>query len=467
MKRFFPSFSTILFAVLFAISCSVEQPLTDRTATSASQKVEQISEDSLLTLTQERTFQYFWDGAEPNSGMARERFHVDGEYPQNDKNVVTSGGSGFGIMAILVGIERDFISRDEGVQRLDKIVTFLESADRFHGVWPHWMYGKSGNVKSFSDRDDGGDLVETAFLVQGLLTARQYLRQGGDTEQKLAERIDTLWREVEWDWYRQDGQNVLYWHWSPTHGWEMDFPLEGYNEVLITYILAASSPTHGIPAEVYHEGWARSGDITSDQTTYGYDLILSHNGAKKYGGPLFWAHYSYLGLDPRELEDRYANYWKLNTNHTLINRQWAVENPNDYEGHGAENWGLTASYTRSDDGSVGYAGHRPGEDRGVITPTASLSSFPYTPEHSMTALKNFYYNLSDSLLGPYGFYDAYSLEYDWFPERYLAIDQGPIVGMIENHRTGMLWDLFMSAPEIQKGLRKLGFESPHLQDNDE
>lgn len=459
--------STLILAVLFLFSCSVEQPLTQKPDSGESQKVEEISEDSLLTLTQKRTFQYFWDGAEPNSGMARERFHMDGYYPQNDKNVVTSGGSGFGIMAILVGIERDFISREQGIERLDKIVSFLETADRFYGAWPHWMHGESGEVKSFSARDDGGDLVETAFLVQGLLTARQYLRQGGEQELALAERIDTLWREVEWDWYRQNGQDVLYWHWSPSHGWEMDFPLEGYNEVLITYILAASSPTHSIPAEAYHEGWARGGEITSDETTYGYDLVLSHNGAQKYGGPLFWAHYSYLGLDPRGLEDRYADYWKLNTNHTLINRQWAVENPENYEGYGPENWGLTASYTRADDGSTGYAGHRPGEDRGVITPTAALSSFPYTPKHSMTALKNFYYNLSDSLFGPYGFYDAYSLEYDWFPKKYLAIDQGPIVSMIENHRTGMLWDLFMSAPEIQEGLEKLGFESPHLEDNEQ
>lgn len=456
------SLSLKLFAVtaLLAISCSpqVEEPLRDR-----SQK-QVISEDSLLTLTQQRTFQYFWNGAEPHSGMARERFHVDGQYPHNDKNVVTTGGSGFGVMAILVGIERGFITRRQGVARLEKIVSFLESADRFHGAWPHWMHGDTGRVKPFGKKDDGGDLVETAFLVQGLLTARQYFRKGNKSEQQLAQRIDTLWRQVEWDWYQKEGENVLYWHWSPTYGWEMDFPLRGYNEVLITYILAASSPTHGIPAKVYHQGWARSGDITSEQTTYGHDLILEHNGAPKYGGPLFWAHYSYLGLDPRGLKDRYANYWQLNKNHTLINRRWVLVNPKNYEGYGKENWGLTASYTRTEDGGVGYAGHKPGmnSDRGVISPTAALSSFPYTPEYSMNALKNFYYTLGDSLLGKYGFYDAYSLEYDWFPDRYLAIDQGPIVAMIENYRSGMLWDLFMSAPEVQKGLRKLGFQSPHL-----
>lgn len=464
MKIKIQHLAQLFFISLLFISCHPKTVQVSDSDTDSGTEIREISDDSLLTLVQERTFQYFWDGAEPNSGMARERYHVDGEYPQNDINVVTSGGSGFGIMSIIVGMERNFISHTEGVQRLQRITDFLENADRFHGVWPHWMHGETGQVKPFSTYDDGGDLVETAFLVQGLLAARQYLRAGSEDEQALAAEIDTLWREVEWDWHRKGGENVLYWHWSPNYGWQMNFPLRGYNEVLITYVLAASSPTHGIPAEVYHEGWARGGEITSNQRTYGHDLILSHNGAEKYGGPLFWAHYSYLGLDPRGLTDQYANYWDLNRNQTLINRQWCIENPNGYEGYGPKNWGLTASYTRTEDGGVGYAGHRPGEDRGVITPTAALSSFPYTPEYSMEFLKNLYYNLNDSVLGPYGFFDAYSLEYNWFPKRYLAIDQGPIVVMIENHRSGLLWDLFMSAPEVQEGLSKLGFESPHLKE---
>lgn len=458
MKKNIHIIFSILFVSLFLVSCNSS---TDQVPVSDTE-TQQLSDDSLFTFVQERTFQYFWDGAEPNSGMARERFHVDGDYPQNDKHIVTSGGSGFGIMAIVVGMERNFITRNEGVQRLQRIVDFLETADRFHGVWPHWMNGETGEVKPFGTMDNGGDLVETAFLVQGLLTARQYLRDGNEQEQQLAAEIDTLWREVEWDWHRKGGENVLYWHWSPEYAWQMDFPLEGYNEVLITYVLAAASPTHGIPPEVYHEGWARGGAIQSEQSTYGYDLVLSHNGSQQYGGPLFWAHYSYLGLDPRGLEDQYADYWELNRNHTLINRQWCVENPNDYQGHGPKNWGLTASYTRSEDGGVGYTAHRPGEDRGVISPTAALSSFPYTPEYSMEFMKNLFNNLRTSVLGPYGFYDAYSLEHGWFPKRYLAIDQGPIVVMMENHRSGLLWDLFMSAPEILDGLEELGFESPHL-----
>lgn len=413
-----------------------------------------ISDDSLLTLIQYKTFKYFWDGAEPVSGMARERFHEDGVYPDNDKNIVTTGGSGFGIMALITGMERNFISREEGFERLKKITGFLKKADRFHGAWPHWLNGETGKVKPFSTKDDGADLVETAYLIQGLLTARQYFKDGSPEEQALAAEIDNLWREVEWSWFTRNGQKVLYWHWSPYYGWEMNHQVRGYNECLITYILAASSPTFAIDADVYHEGWARGGTIKTTRNVLGYNLELKHDGAEEYGGPLFWAHYSFLGLDPQVLRDIYADYWDHNKKQVLINRQWCIENPKKYKGYSDECWGLTASYSVK-----GYAGHAPGEksDLGVISPTAALSSFPYTPEFSMDALKHFYYNLGDKIFGEYGFYDAFSEEFNWFPKRYLAIDQGPIVIMIENYRSGLLWNLFMSGEEIRAGLKKLSF----------
>lgn len=416
------------------------------------------SDEKMYTDVQRTTFQYFWEGAEPNSGLARERFHVDGVYPQNDKHVVTSGGGGFGVMAILVGIERGFITRAQGVERLQRIVKFLESADQFHGAWPHWWNGETGKVKPFSKYDDGGDLVETSFMLQGLLCVREYLKDGSVDEQSLAARIDKLWKAVDFNWYR-NGKNALYWHWSPNVGWQMNFAVTGYNECMIMYVLAASSPTHGVPAEVYHEGWAKGGAIKNTTKKYGYTLELEHNGAKEYGGPLFWSHYSFLGLDPRGLKDRYTNYWEHNRNHTLINYSWCVDNPKSYKGYGPDSWGLTASYSVK-----GYSGHAPGmnNDLGVISPTAALSSMPYTPEQSMAAMRNWYNNLGEKVYGQYGFYDAFSENENWFPKRYLAIDQGPIVVMMENHRSGLLWNLFMGAPEVKEGLRKLGFESPHL-----
>jgi hypothetical protein len=419
-----------------------------------------ITDSVLFKKVQQQTFQYFWDGAEPISRLARERYNVNNIYEDNDKNIVTSGGSGFGVMAILVGIERGFITRQDGRIRMQKIIHFLETADRFHGAYPHWWNGENGKVKPFSEFDNGGDLVETSFLMQGLLCVRQYFINGNVVEKRLAERIDVLWKQVEFDWYR-NGENVLYWHWSPSYGWKMNFAVHGYNECLIMYVLAASSPTHGVPAEVYHEGWAENGKIKGKSSYAGYKLNLQYQGNPPQGGPLFWAHYSYLGLDPRGLKDKYADYWEENKNLSLINYQWCVDNPKKYKGYSKNNWGLTASYSTNF-----YAAHAPNmeNDLGVITASAALSSFPYTPDKSMVAMRHWYNNMKDKTWGPFGFYDAFSEQDNWFPQKYLAIDQGPIVVMMENYRTGLLWKLFMSCPEIKIGLKKLGFKSPYLKD---
>ena len=412
------------------------------------------SEDdiALMDKVQRQTFDYFWDGAQPNSGLAAERIHMDNEYPSDDKHIVTTGGSGFGLMAILVGVERGYISKEQALERYIKIVDFLGKADRFHGAWPHWLDDNTGKTKAFSKYDDGGDLVETAFLVQGLLTVAEYFKDGNQKEEQLVKDIQTLYEGVEWDWYTK-GENVLYWHWSKNYGWKMNFPIGGYNECLVMYVLAAASPTHPISKEVYDQGWARNGGITEDTTYYDLPTVLDHyehDGAPV--GPMFWSHYSYLGLNPKGLKDQYADYWTLNRNHALIQYRYCVDNPKDYEGYGENCWGLTSSYSVG-----GYAGHHPGEmDLGVIAPTAALSSMPYTPKESIQFLR-YMYKKQDSLIGKYGPYDAFSLEKNWYVPRYLAIDQGPIPVMIENYRTGLLWKLFMENGDVQNGLEKLGF----------
>ncbi|MEQ8687732.1 MAG: glucoamylase family protein [Imperialibacter sp.] len=402
----------------------------------------EISDEALLTLIQQKTFRYFYDDAHPASGMARER--------NSSGSTVTTGGTGFGLMAIIAGIERGFITRQQGIDHFAKVIGFLETADRFHGVWPHWLNGDTGAVQPFSAKDNGGDLVETSFLIQGLLTVRQYLNASNAAEADLVSRINTMWEEVEWDWHTKGGEKVLYWHWSPNFGWEMNHQIRGYNEALITYFLAAASPTHAVSADVYHNGWAGNGSIKNGRTFYDIELPLGYD----YGGPLFFAHYSFLGLDPTGLSDTYGDYWAQNVAHSRINQAYCVANPKDFVGYSDQCWGLTAS-----DNQNGYSAHSPTNDLGVITPTAALSSFPYTPVESMKALKFFYYTLGDKLLGENGFYDAFNITQGWTANSYLAIDQGPIVVMIENYRTGLLWDLFMSAPEVQPGLDKLGFTS--------
>ncbi|MCD8496731.1 MAG: DUF3131 domain-containing protein [Alphaproteobacteria bacterium] len=416
----------------------------------SAQIIRGLSDEQLLDLVQRQTLRYFTDYAHPVSGMARERSNHSYEGGQH---VVTVGGTGFGIMAMIAGAERGWITRVEFRERLGRIVNFLEQADTFHGAFPHWMDGRTGRIMPFSRHDDGGDLVETSFLMAGLLAAREYLSDHSPLEAELQQKITKLWEAVEWDWYTK-GENRLYWHWSPNHDWQMSMPVSGWNEALITYVLAAASPTHPISAEVYHQGWARNGDMRNGRS---YDGITLPLGMEK-GGALFLAHYSFLGLDPRGLNDRYADYWQQNRNHTLINYAHALTNPHDYEGYGPQCWGFTAS-----DNHRGYSAHAPTHDLGVITPTAALSSFPYTPEESMRALRHFYEDHGDKIWSAYGFVDAFNETEDWQASGHLAIDQGPIVVMIENHRSGLLWDLFMKSPDIHRALHNLGFQSPHLE----
>ncbi len=405
-----------------------------------------ITDNELLTKVQQQTFTYFRDFAHPISGMARER-NSSGE-------TVTTGGTGFGVMAIITGVSRGFITRAEGRDQVLKITNFLLSkCTRYHGAFAHWINGSTGVTIPFSANDNGGDLVETSLLLQGLIAAREYFNGTDAAEISLRTNINTIWDGVEWNWYRQNNQNVLYWHWSTDKGWIMNLPIRGWNEALIVYVLAASSRTDAIPKIVYDNGWAGNGAMRNNNSYYGYRLPLGPAN----GGPLFFEHYSFLGINPNGLSDAYADYATQTLHHTKINFEYCKANPKRWYGYSDQTWGLTAS-----DIPGGYTASEPANDVGVIAPTAALSSFPYTPVESMNALKFFYYKLGDKLWGAYGFYDAYKLHEGWFASSTLAIDQGPIIVMIENYRTGLLWNLFTGAPEIKNGMRNLGFTAPYL-----
>ena len=409
-----------------------------------------LPDEQLIDAVQRQTFRFFWEGAHPVSGLAPDRRTTRDE-PVDD--LVAIGGSGFGVMAIIVAVERGWVTRDEAVTRINNSLDVLCKASCYHGTFPHFMNGLSGATIPFGRKDDAGDLVETALLMQGLLCARQYFQQDTPGEASIRNRITQLWEEVEWDWYTQGGRKLLYWHWSPFNGWAMDHEIHGWNECLTTYLLAASSPRYPVSAEVYHRGYAAGRDFINGKSYYGIELPLG----QPYGGPLFFAHYSFCSLDPHGLEDRYAKYWDLNVAHVKINHAHCVANPKKFKGYSAECWGLTAS-----DDFYGYGAHAPDNDNGTISPTAALSSLPYAPKEVMATLRHFLTEHGDKVWKRYGFVDAFSVQHNWAADTFLAIDQGPIVVMMENYRTGLMWKLFMSIPEIQNGLRKLGFSSPYL-----
>ena len=411
-----------------------------------------LPDDELLDLVQRQSFRYFWEGAHPISGLTHDR-----RATKNDEtdDLIGVGGSGFGVLAILVAVSRGWVSRDDALERLGKMLDLLARATCFHGVFPHFMNGRSGAPIPFGRKDDGGDLVETAYLFMGLLCARQFFDRDAPAERRLRDLISTLWEDTEWNWYTRGGRELLYWHWSPNNGWALDHEIRGWNECLIAYVLAASSPRYPINPDAYHQGFATGRAFLNGKSYYNIDLPLG----PPYGGPLFFAHYSFCVLDPRGLSDRYADYWKQNVRHVLINREHCIQNPHGHKGYGPQCWGLTAS-----DDPSGYAAHAPDHDNGTISPTAALSSFPYAPKEAMLAMRHFFAAHGNRIWRDYGFVDAFCEAKGWYAETFLAIDQGPIIIMIENHRTGLLWNLFMTIPEIQTGLRKLNFVSPHLVD---
>lgn len=403
-----------------------------------------LSDEALLDWVQYQTFRYFWDYAHPVSGMAREGL-------THSSNTCALGGTGMGLMAIVVGVERGWITRAEGAARVLQILTFLdETATRYHGAWSHWIDGNTGATLPFGPNDDGGDLVETAYAVQGMLTVRQYFDGADATETEIRARATSMWESVEWDWYRRyPGSDVLYWHWSPNVGWAMNLPVRGYNETMITYLLAIASPTHPMPASSYHNGWAGSASYTNGGTFYGQTIAVGPD----YGGPLFYTHYSHLGFDPRYKRDAYCNYFDNSRAISLVHQAYSSDNPLEFAGYHRWLWGLTASASPP---PTYYMAHAPFNDNGTITPTAALSAMPFTPEASLAALRYMLDNYTPELTGPYGLYDALNPQLGWIADTQLAIDQGPIVIMIENYRTGLLWDLFMSNPEIAPMMQAIG-----------
>ncbi|MCK5472848.1 MAG: hypothetical protein KAI59_02360, partial [Planctomycetes bacterium] len=414
--------------------------------------------NEILTTVQEATFRYFWDYGHPVSGLAREGYECG-----HGSDVVTTGGTGMGLMAICVGAERGFVTRAEAAERTLKILTFLndeEKAPRFHGAWPHWLNGATGGLVLFG-KQDGCDIPETSFLIQGMLTARKYFDDMNDaTEADINDIATELWEDVEWDWFLRrsdagyENSETLYWLWSPTVGFNLgedpNNPLKvrGYNECMIAYILAIASPTHPIPASCYYSGWASSDDYINGGTLYTHKQWAGID----YGGNLFWTHYSYLGLDP-DWSDAYCNYFDNNRNISLIQHAYAVDNPGNYDGYSNLVWGFTACSSPPD---CSYNHSIPGEDDGTIGPTAALSAMIYTPSESIATLEHFYdYNTyGDNMWGAFGFVDGFNLskDPDWFAPGYLAIDQGPIVVMMENHRTGLCWNKFMANTEINDAL---------------
>lgn len=420
-----------------------------------------MSDDQLLTMVQQASFRYYWDAAEPSSGMAREN-------QPGDDDTIALGASGFGVMAIIVGAERGFVPREATVARLNKIAAFLEHADRFKGAWAHFMSGRTGKaIPLFQIYDDGADLLETAFMMEGLLAARGYYTRDTPEERRLRARITRLWKDVDWDWFRATPKrDALYWHWSPNYGFQIAARMEGLNETMIPYLLAVASPTHPAPASIYETGFTRTsgsnpyGEPYGTRRTYfGITTTQSYfpptSTSPGSTGPLFFTHYSFLGYDPRGVRDRFSNYFDSNRQISRISQAYSIANAAKFKGYGADSWGITAVDGPEDE----YHEYKPYlSDDGTLAPTGAVSSYVYTPEASMKAIRHWYRDLGSKLWDIYGFRDSFNEQKDWYSGITMGLNQAPQTVMIENARTGLVWRAFMANPEIAAMQKRIGLQ---------
>lgn len=407
-----------------------------------------LDDRSALERLQREAFKFIWEDGDPVSGMAYETSkHWGGPRP------VAVGGTGFGVAAIVTAVDRGWITRDQAVARLLTMAAFLRDKSprkQLHGAFPHWLEAGRGNIVTFGKDDRGADIVETALLMQGLLIARAYFN-GPGAEENLRAIITELWEDVDWNWFTNGEESGIYWHWSEERGFPDNLKILGYNECLIAYLLAIASPTHPISRAAYNY-WT-SGKGYQPKNLYGYTLEASLNG----GGPLFLSHYSFIGLDPRRMADAFvkSGYFVRNVKHVLSNREYCITHAPAKNRYNEHTWGLTASLIKG-----GYAANEPLHDTGTIAPTAALASMPYTPQYSMQMLYHLLGPLKENMWGKNGPYDAFSPRENWYSDGYLAIDQLPIVSMVENYRSGLLWDLFMSDPDVTRGLKLAGISEP-------
>ncbi len=411
-----------------------------------------------LTEVQEAGFRYFHHYAFPGSHLPREGIRRKDSW---DPFICSAVSTGMYFFNMAVGIERGFIERGAAGEHARTLLRFLEQrVDRFHGAFPHWIDGRDGKVVPFSETDDGADSVETAILAQGLLFAREYFTGDNEVEREIRERADRLWKEIEWDRLVGEarGRRVLIWHWSPRYGFS-NLPVVGFNESELAYLLAIGSPTHPIDPDIYWEGWVglNDGYLQPRQVEEPEGTIPLQLGGG-YGFPMFFMHYSYLGLEPSAVPLPEGTLQEEFEWQTRAHIAYARLNADRFKGYDRF-WGLTASLSPD-----GYLAHHPElADNGTITPTAALSSMPYHPEAVMEMMETLYLEEGKTLWGPFGFYDAFNPTRGWVADGYIGIDIGPIGPMIENARSGLLWEVFMRAPEIQNALDRVFRQSTKAQ----
>ncbi len=400
--------------------------------------------EELLEDIQHKAFLYFWNEANPTNGLIRDR-----SQPGSPASIAAVG---FGLSAICIAIDHGWVSRVDGRARvLTTLNTFWTKPQGtaiggiigYKGLFYHFLDMNTG----FRTWDSELSTIDTALLMAGMLDARQYFSTNDPLDLQVRDLADDLYERVDWEFMR-NGQTRIMMGWKPNTGFGGFGVWQGYNEAMILYLLALGSPTFPVPAST----WTAWCNTYSWQTHYGYTYVNFP--------PLFGHQYSHCWVDFRYHRDPYMQskgitYFENSRRATLAQREYCIDNPFNRIGYGEDLWGLTAS-----DDPFGYSAHGappPQNDNGTITPTAAVSSIPFTPTESIECMENMYFTYGGQLWGTYGFKDAFNLNNGWFATDFLGIDQGPIIMMIENHLNGSIWNRFMDNPAVQLGLQRAGF----------
>jgi hypothetical protein len=415
---------------------------------------------------QRRTFAFFWERALPGN------YQIPDRWPTERFSSIAA--TGFGLTAYLVGAERGYVTRAEAAERVRRTLEVLWALPQ--GPEMSGVAGYRGLFYHFLNNDDalryqGVELstIDTGLLMAGVLSVMSYFDGDDDDERLIRDLADRLYRRVEWDWTLNENGRM-------SMGWRPDrkfIPADwnGYNEAMILLVLGLGSPTHPLP----DDAWERWTENYRWMDFRGYDHLNF--------SPLFGHQYSHMYIDFRGIQDAYmrergSDYFENSRKATLANRAYCIDNPRQFIGYGPEQWGLTAcdGPARLDTSWQGEplrfftyrargASARHIIDDGTIAPTAAGGSVPFAPKECLDALEQMWTTQYDSLVGPYGFRDAFNLTYrvapdhtnGWYDTDYLGIDQGPILIQLENHRSELVWNLMKRNPYVRRGLERAGF----------
>ena len=405
-----------------------------------------LTTEALLDTLQHTAFDYFWNEANPTNGLIKDRSTLS--------SPCSIASLGFGLSAICIGIDHGWVSRDDGRARIRTALQTLWTKPQgnalsgtigYKGLYYHFL-DMPGALRTW---DCELSTIDTALLFAGIIDAKQYFDTADPVDVEVRALADSIYYRADWEFMRNFAPSI-YMGWKPGTGFSTFGQWIGYNEAMILFILALGSPTHPVPATTW-TAW-----------TSGYNWSTQYGQTYVIFPPLFGHQYSHCWIDFRSIYDTYmANrgitYFENSRRATLAQRAYCIANPSGRVGYGANQWGLTAS-----DGPTGYnaRGAPPSQnDDGTISPTAVGGAVPFAPEVAIPALHHLYDTYGPQLFSTYGFRDAFNLTVnpDWYDTDYIGIDQGPIIVMIENYRTGKVWQRFMANPDIQRGLQRAGF----------